>query len=216
MLPTPLAFEWLLANARELSRRRLIGWAATLPLASAAGGCRSRSKAGEARGDAAIGASARRASGRVLGAREWTTIEAIASRILPSDDGPGAREAGVVGFIDRQLESRELAPLAPLVIELAKRVDERARKVHGRSYAELPAGDQDAIVTKLSLGELSLALPERQLYEALHTLTLEGFLSDPNHGGNVDQVGWKYVGFAEPTLREPGASHHHPSLPIGR
>ena len=30
-------------------------------------------------------------------------VEAIAARIIPSDDSPGAREAGVVYFIDRAL-----------------------------------------------------------------------------------------------------------------
>src|SRR5438874_3951066 len=32
-------------------------------------------------------------------------IEAIAGQILPSDDGPGAREAGVIYFIDRALKT---------------------------------------------------------------------------------------------------------------
>ena len=33
-------------------------------------------------------------------------IEAIAARIIPSDATPGAREAGVVYFIDRALSTR--------------------------------------------------------------------------------------------------------------
>jgi gluconate 2-dehydrogenase gamma chain len=209
MHPALLPFEWLLAHARLLSRRRLIGWAAALPVVSA---CRSR----QAPGEKDASPVARAATGRVLGPREWKTLDAVVARILPSDDGPGAREAGVVGFIDRQLASGPLAPLAPVVVELARRIELHARKAHGRSYDELSAAEQDAIVGKLSRAELSTSLPERQLYEALHGLTLEGFLSDPNHGGNVDQVGWKFVDFAEPTLREPGAPHRHPPLPVVR
>jgi gluconate 2-dehydrogenase gamma chain len=186
---------------------------ATLPLVSA---CRSRRAPAEATGEKDAARSAGAASGRVLGVREWKTLDALASRILPSDDGPGAREAGVVGFIDRQLASGTLSSLAPVVVELARRIDLHAQKLHGRSYVDLPVSDQDAILSKLSRAELSTSLPERPLYDALHSLTLEGFLSDPNHGGNVDQVGWKYVRFAEPTLREPGAPHRHPSLPIVR
>ncbi len=212
MRPSILPFEWLLAHARTLSRRRIMGWAAALPWIAA---CRSQKDTPGVASETRTDAGARPVAGRVLAAREWKTLDALVSRILPSDDGPGAREAGVVAFIDRQLSSPPLAVLAPVVVELAKRIDLHAEKVHGRAYADLPHADQDAILTKLSRAELSLSLPERPLYEALHSLTLEGFLSDPNHGGNLEQVGWKYVRFAEPVLREPGAPHHH-SLPIVR
>ncbi len=211
MNPALAPFEWLLANARALSRRRLIGWAAALPLIA---GCRSNKQVDAV--DADKGDTGARASGRVFGSREWRTIEAIASRILPSDDGPGAREAGVVGFIDRQLATGPLSGLGPVLNELAKRIELYARKVHGRSYADLGAEEQDAMVAKLRTADLSLSLPERQLYEVLHTLTLEGFLSDPSHGGNVDQIGWQYVRFAEPTLRVPGDPHRHHQLPTVR
>lgn len=33
----------------------------------------------------------------------WATVEAATARLIPTDDLPGAREANVVGFIDRQL-----------------------------------------------------------------------------------------------------------------
>jgi gluconate 2-dehydrogenase gamma chain len=210
MRPSLLPFEWLLAHARVLSRRRVMGWAASLPWLTA---CRSRNDAPAAAVETKSGA--RPTAGRVFAAREWKTLDAIVSRILPSDDGPGAREAGVVAFIDRQLSSPPLSVLAPVVVELTKRIDLHAQKLHGRAYADLPHAEQDAILTKLSRAELALSLPERPLFDALHNLTLEGFLSDPNHGGNADQVGWKYVRFAEPTLRERGAPHHHP-LPVVR
>jgi hypothetical protein len=212
MRPSLLPFEWLLAHARTLSRRRVMGWAAALPWLAA---CRSRNDAPAVAVDTKSDAGARPTAGRVFAAREWKTVDAIVSRILPSDDGPGAREAGVVGFIDRQLSAPPLSVIAPAVVELAKRIDLHAQKLHGRAYADLSHTEQDAILTKLSRAELSISLPERPLFDALHNLTLEGFLSDPNHGGNLDQVGWKYVRFAEPTLREPDAPHHHP-LPIVR
>ena len=39
----------------------------------------------------------------VLTADQAAEIEAAASRIIPTDDTPGAREAGVIYFIDRAL-----------------------------------------------------------------------------------------------------------------
>ena len=38
-----------------------------------------------------------------LSAAEAADVEAVAAQIIPTDDSPGAREAGVVYFIDRAL-----------------------------------------------------------------------------------------------------------------
>src|ERR1700683_4625853 len=43
----------------------------------------------------------------VLSPTEAMEISAIASQIIPSDDSPGAREAGVIYFIDRALATFE-------------------------------------------------------------------------------------------------------------
>ena len=41
----------------------------------------------------------------VLTAEQARQVEAIACQIIPTDDLPGAREAGVVYFIDRALKT---------------------------------------------------------------------------------------------------------------
>jgi gluconate 2-dehydrogenase gamma chain len=43
------------------------------------------------------------ARGRYFTGHEWQTIDAATARIIPTDHDPGAREANVVGFIDRYL-----------------------------------------------------------------------------------------------------------------
>ena len=47
-------------------------------------------------------------SGNVLSDHERATIEAAAARIVPADEGPGAREAGVIGYIEGLLASDEM------------------------------------------------------------------------------------------------------------
>ena len=47
-------------------------------------------------------------SGNVLSDHERATIEAAAARIVPADEEPGAREAGVIGYIERLLASDEV------------------------------------------------------------------------------------------------------------
>ena len=43
----------------------------------------------------------------VLTPDQWKLVEAIAARIIPSDDEPGATEAGVVNFVDKALANED-------------------------------------------------------------------------------------------------------------
>ncbi len=94
------------------------------------------------------------------------------------------------------------------MIALARSLDDAARKRKARELAQLPVAEQDALLEAVSRGTLGSTLPERELFRLLHGLVLEGYLSDPHHGGNHEQVAWKAIGFAEPTLRTRG-SHGH-------
>jgi gluconate 2-dehydrogenase gamma chain len=150
---------------------------------------------------------------RALEPAAYRAIEALADRILPADgDFPGARAAGAIDFIDRQLAIEPIAKLAPAVNALGVALDGAAKARGGRDFATLPAGVQDGLVEALATGKLGSGLPEAPLFRALHGLVLEGFLGDPNHGGNRDQIGWRAVGFREPLLRvRGGAPHGHGS-----
>src|SRR5687768_17055054 len=67
------------------------------------------------------------AAPRGLDAAASRTLEAATARMLPADgDFPGAREAGVIEFIDRQLAIQPLARLAPAIIAFARALDDAA------------------------------------------------------------------------------------------
>jgi gluconate 2-dehydrogenase gamma chain len=152
--------------------------------------------------------------GKVLSPDEWRALESASARILPSDDGPGAREANVIRFIDDQLTTRHLAPLVPVVRAGAALLDKWARAQHGTLFALAIPDQQDAILHALAAGSIPVkAFPQKEFFRLLHGLTLEGFLSDPVHGGNADMVGWKSIAFAEPHRRtaddnSPHGAHH--------
>lgn len=201
---------------RHFSRRdfvRLVAYSAALA------GCRDKdaSEGGSAGGHrqragrAPQQEPAPQARGQVLGPAEWRALDAASARILPSEpDFPGAREAEVVRFIDRQLATPLLAPVAPAILALARGLDQVARQRHGRDFAALDPARQDALLTSLAHGALPLAgVPQGPLFRALHTLTLEGYLCDPVHGGNADMIGWKAIGFPAPVLRTRGGTHGH-------
>jgi gluconate 2-dehydrogenase gamma chain len=140
----------------------------------------------------------------MLNAAEWAALDAAVARILPSDDGPGAREADVVSFIDQQLLTHELAPIARIFAQGAQLLDKWADHRYGHPFAALDGAHQDEILTALARAEIPVkSFPQKEFFLTLHNLTLEGFLSDPIYGGNADGVGWSYIGFPEPLRRRP-------------
>ena len=133
------------------------------------------------------------------------TLEAACARILPSDDGPGAREAKVIRFLERQLDG-PLLRLRPAMQQGALLIDKWAQKRFGRGFAGLEAAQQDEILGQLARAEIPVkSFPQAALFRALHSLTLEGYLADPSHGGNDGEAGWRAVGFTAPGLRH---AHH--------
>jgi gluconate 2-dehydrogenase gamma chain len=162
----------------------------------------------EVLGWAALAAFAKGARGQEAPTDTLAVLDAAASRILPSDDGPGAREAKVGRFIARQLES-DLKELRPAFDQLARIVDLWSRRSLGTGFAALPAAQQDTVLDQLAHETIPIrGFPQADLFRALHTLVLEGFLSDPVHGGNDGQAGWRAIGFPEPHMRRPGGRHH--------
>lgn len=119
-------------------------------------------------------------------AAQAADIDAIASRIIPTDDSPGAHEAGVVYFIDRTLTTfgKEQAPLFDAGLQsLSKSV----KSAHGAdaTFAKLTAEQQDALLK---------GIEKTDFFGAMRFATVSGFLSLPKYGGNKDYIGWAYIG----------------------
>ncbi|PYT58549.1 MAG: hypothetical protein DMG35_17445 [Acidobacteria bacterium] len=140
-------------------------------------------------------------------AEEAKEIEAICARIIPSDDTPGAREAGVVFFIDRGLATfgvddqktyREGLP------ELQARVTEMFSGF--AKFSALTPEQQDQVLhsfdepaepgkaARPAARNLRRRPGAQNFFETLRQHTIVGFLIDPDYGGNRDGAGWKVVG----------------------
>jgi gluconate 2-dehydrogenase gamma chain len=123
-------------------------------------------------------------------------IEALAAQIIPSEDGPGAKEAGVVYFIDRALASfdqdqREIyrSGLAAYMTGLAA----------GRSGL---ATDRTGLAIEHATGSIA-AIEHTEFFQALRRHVVMGFLASPAWGGNRDKVGWKLIGFEDAGAFQP-------------
>ena len=132
---------------------------------------------------------------RRLDASERSILSAACSRILPSDDGPGATEADASSYVERALATRYHARLRPVFAEGLRSLDEIARREWKKPFVSLASDEQDRILTFVE--------NRGEFFHRLLELTIEGFLGDPIQGGNRGEVGWSYIGYAPGTPR-PG------------
>lgn len=144
-----------------------------------------------------------------LDAAQWRCAEAICAEIIPTDQDPGATEAGCVNFIDKALATEDAKAL-PLYQAALAAIDGLCRKLHGADFADLPAPLRRQILTDMEKGTLagwSLGFARPQdFFATIRFHTLLGFIADPRHGGNRDYAGWKLMGFPGPMHELGGAS----------
>ncbi|HKP30567.1 MAG TPA: gluconate 2-dehydrogenase subunit 3 family protein [Gemmatimonadales bacterium] len=125
-----------------------------------------------------------------LSGAERADLEAVASRILPSDDGtPGAKEANVIGFLERGFTTYHAFRL-PIVRTGLADLTRRA----GGSFAALPASRQDALLK---------AVEQTEFFQLVRAFTLCGMFADPSWGGNREQAGWRLLGFDPRAIWQP-------------
>ena len=128
-------------------------------------------------------------------------IDAITARIIPTDDTPGAREAGVVYFIDRGLatfDADDQKTYREGLPELQGRVSEMFPG--SAKFSGLSADQQDEVLRSFDANAPTARRPFRarpgaqNFFETVRQHTIAGFLIDPDYGGNHDGVGWKVIG----------------------
>lgn len=113
-------------------------------------------------------------------------VDAMASRIIPADDTPGAREAGVVYFIDKSLTTWARDQQGDFRDGLAKLERDVGAVVRGQTrLAALTPAQQDDVIRSIETTDF---------FEQVRFATLAGMLSLPQHGGNRDFIGWAMIG----------------------
>lgn len=144
---------------------------------------------------------------RFFTAKEAAVVAAACDRIFPSDDsGPGAKEAGVVVYIDHQLagpygtDKRRYTkgPWVESVPEHGYQGKANPQEIYRDGIKQLgedfPTWDAAAQDEKLHSMESTM------FFRLLRTHTIEGMFSDPMHGGNAGLIGWQLIGYPGPLM----------------
>jgi hypothetical protein len=129
-------------------------------------------------------------------AAEFAVVTRVAELIIPTDETPGAREAGAHEFVDFMV-AHDVEAQKPMRTGLAW-LDERARREFRRPFLELKATDQASILDTLAYEAKHRAGEEvgQDFFRRVRQLTVMGFYSS--------EVG--YHELDNPALRSWGVS----------
>jgi len=139
-----------------------------------------------------------------LTADEARDVDAIASQIVPTDESPGAHEAGSVYFIDRSLQTWQ-APNATQFRDGLRDFQAKFATAHpGGRFADADTTTQIAFLTSVE---------KSGFFEGMRALTLIGLFALPQYGGNRDAIGWKLIGFDDQHAFAPPFGYYDRDYP---
>lgn len=122
---------------------------------------------------------------QTLSSTEGVELDAIAERILPATDSPGARDAGVVYFFDNVLKDRTEA-LDILRNGLHDLQKNTVSEFNSPFFNSLSPMDQDQLLESIE---------DTEFFATARYLTIAGMFALPEYGGNRNLVGDQLVGF---------------------
>ncbi len=153
---------------------------------------------------------------------EWRFVNAFVDRLIPHDEvGPGAVEAGVPVFIDKQMETpyghgglwymhgpfvENTPPTLGYQLNLTPRqlykngiaaAEAAIKQAQGKNFADLDDATKDDVLKAMEAGTLDIGKTPSSgtLFGFFWQNTQEGYFSDPAYGGNKDAAAWSMIGF---------------------
>jgi gluconate 2-dehydrogenase gamma chain len=143
---------------------------------------------------------------RFFTAEDAHTVSAACERIFPKDEsGPGATEAGVVVYVDRQLAGPygrdqfryTRGPFVNSVPEHGYQGKATPREIYREGIVML--GQFSSLSTEKQDQKLQ-SMETTVFFQMLRIHTIEGMFCDPMHGGNAGMIGWQLIGFPGPQM----------------
>lgn len=126
---------------------------------------------------------------QTLSESEAQILIALIDAVIPADKDPGARDAGVIHFIDKQLAGAHKRFAPRYKAELPK-LDAACLAATGKSLAGLGLRERTAFLERVDKGEI----PGGAFFQLVIDHTMQGFYGSPKHGGNRDAASWRMMG----------------------
>ncbi len=123
-------------------------------------------------------------------------LRAVVDCLIPPDDFPGAYEAGVCDYLERNFQT-DLAAQSELFLAGIEGIEAEALARFNKSFANLTPDQQVSTLAAIESGHVKTSWPisPSLFFEMLVNTTAEGYYSDPQQGGNRGGRSWVMTGF---------------------
>jgi gluconate 2-dehydrogenase gamma chain len=134
---------------------------------------------------------------------EAKVIDAVAEQIIPSDDWPGGREAGVTNFIDKQL----VGPYKRFQHAYRKgiaAIQETCEARFQKKFEDLAWDDQTVFLLTLEAGNMKDSIWEggfdQEFFNMIRNHSMQAYYGSSRHGGNKNYVSFKMLNLDTPLI----------------
>lgn len=146
---------------------------------------------------------------------ESVLVDAIVEQIIPTDNWPGAKDARVTNYIDKQL----VGPYArhqEIYRNSLSAIQTACKNAFGKKFEELAWDDQTNFLKSLEKNEIVTRIIDRStingntlnetdknfvekwlksnFFNLIRDHTMQGFYGSPRHGGNYQFVSYRMIG----------------------
>jgi len=140
---------------------------------------------------------------RVLSDQEALLVDAVSEQIIPADRDPGAREAGVVYFIDKQLEGY-YKRYAEKYHNGLRCLEQTSQAMFSKNFEQLTWTDQTRLLKAMERSKVPKGIwknpSSRSFFNLIRNHSMQGFYGSPRHGGNRNYVSYKMLGLEYPRV----------------
>ena len=134
---------------------------------------------------------------------EASLAESIIACLIPADDFPGAKEAGVIRFLDRQLVGYHRRYQNSYRTGLAN-THELCIQQYGMRFNDLAEEKKIGFLRSLedntASGEIWKDLASSDFFNLILDHTMQGFYGSPRHGGNKDHASYRMLKLDYPLI----------------
>lgn len=133
---------------------------------------------------------------RSFTSQEISCLNSLCEQIIPADEDPGAMDAEVVNFIDKQI-ALHFPEEQVLFRKGIAAIQSYSIEQSGMPFEKLANQTQLALIKLIEEGALKAGSwdhsSQRQFFSKLVIRSMQGFYGSPRHGGNKDYVSYRML-----------------------
>jgi len=134
---------------------------------------------------------------------ESSLVESLSEQIIPPDKWPGAREAGVPEFIDKQLFG-PYHRFQDIYRKSLTAIKEICQLEYSGKFEELEWHQQFSFMERMEAGSISwkawTAKEASDFFALFRDHCMQGYYGSPRHGGNKNYISYRMLGIDYPLI----------------